>query len=218
MPISRKSVDEQQVSKPVRSQRNVLSLKSSSQLPSKRTLNLCKREKKDMPIEVFLIVLATLIIFIIIVEYFGVFRPYTHVEAMERELAAQQSALAEKNKTLNDPDTGFKATEEYYNQYNFEGFDQSIADRLDVLALLEREIMNKNGFDAKIRSLAINGRVVSLTVDGLNVAQVGDLEFSLESDDMVEDAFVLSTGFNNDGSPTAQLTITLKDATQVQGE
>lgn len=222
MPISRKP-DSNNGAAANQVRNSKLALKDSSQLPSKRTLNLCMREKSSLSVELFLIILGIILIIIMLVEFFGIYRPYVEVEAIQAKVDAAQRDLDNKNNQMKEMDDfylqNFNMTmTEYYNQYNYEGFDRSIADRLDIFALLDREIMRKEGFMgvARIRTLTVRSNTVTITVDGLDGKQVSELFWNLSGDAMVSYVSVPVTGFNGDGTPYANLTITLKDATTVE--
>lgn len=221
MPISRKNVtDDQPQSAPKHTVRRTLSVKNNSQLPSKRTINLCMREKSGISVEVFLAALAAILVVVMLVEFFGVYRPYLKVEELQNDLAAVQRDLDDKNKKMKDMDDYYLEKyemhmEEYYNQFNFNGFDRSIADRLDILNLLDK-IVGKEGFEsAELRKLSVNGNTVDITVDGLDGKQVAELFVAFSDDPLVERAVVRDTGFSNN-IPYATMIIYMADATKVQ--
>lgn len=227
MPVSRKN-DETGASPkaqmPASGTRRVLSMKDSSGLPSKRTLNLCMREQSGISVEMFLFILSLILIVIILVEFVGIYRPYLEVERLERDLAAAQTALDDKNRAIREMDDYYQKTygmtmQEYYNQYNFEGYDRSIADRADVFALLEHEIIDKPGYEAaRIGVININGNTVTLTIYGLefNSTLVKDLTENLSNDKMVYIAYANNMTRPEDGETSIRMTIELRDATTVK--
>ncbi len=215
MPVSKNTAENEETAAQ-KGPHRVFGIKDTSQLPTKRTINLCIREKQSMSAEMFLIILAVILAIFIIFELVGVFIPYTKVERLEAELASAQSVLDEKENRLKD----YNEVQEYYNQYNYEGFDRSIADRLDVLGILERTILNNDEFktSAKIRSININGKTVSLVLDGLNMEQISKLHKNLLFEPLVEKVDVKTSTTPESKEPSANLEITLKDASTVSGE
>lgn len=215
MPVSKNTAESEETTSQ-KGPHRVFGIKDASQLPTKRTINLCIREKQSMSVEMFLIILAVILAVFIIVELVGVFIPYTKVERLEAELASAQSVLDEKQDRLKD----YNEVQEYYNQYNYEGFDRSLADRLDVLGILERTILNNDEFKtlAKIRSINIQDKTVSLALDGLNAAQLSKLHKNMLLEPLVEKVDVKTSATPDSGLPTANLEISLKDASTVTGE
>lgn len=200
--------------------RRVLGLKESSQLPSKRTLNLCMKEKGGLSIEMFLFILSLILIAIILVEFLGVYRPYSRVETLERDVAAAQSQLDATNAKMSDYDK----VQKDYNVYNFDGFDLSSTDRLTVLRLLDDHIIKNDAFEnAQISNIIIDDNsgtptqtVVTFTiyVESTNDSWVTDLIRDLQGDERV--ALVKPGTVNNTASGTSVgFTVTLKDATTV---
>ncbi len=202
--------------------RRVLGLKESSQLPSKRTLNLCMKEKGGLSIEMFLFILSLILIAIILVEFLGVYRPYSRVETLERDVAAAQSQLDATNAKMSDYDK----VQKDYNVYNFDGFDLSSTARKDVLEMLDRRIIKNADFEkAQISDIIIsdNGGTPTQTVvefklyvESENDKWVTDLSRSLMKNEPMVDSVSFTRVLIGDDGTTVRFTVTLKDATTVE--
>lgn len=217
MPVSKNTPVNGEEAAPKKEVRHVLGIKDASQLPTKRTINLCIREKKGMSAEMFLIIIAAILAVFILVELVGIFIPYKKVERLESELASAQSVLDEKLDRLKDYDE----VEEFYNRYTYKDFDRTLADRLDVLGILEKYIMNDEEFKdiAKIRGISIEGKTVSVEIEGLNEHQIGTLHLNLIKDPLVESVTERNSSVTDNSDvkiPTMRFTILLKDASTVK--
>ncbi len=233
MPVSRKDGSPKKAGNGKK--QAVMGLKESNNLPSKRTLNLCMRETSNISIEAFLISLAVILAVVILLEFLAIYRPYARVEALERQVAAAQAAVDAKYGEMNGydkqvgdkhkkPDGSGYTVEEFYRQFNYEGFDLSVADRLDIFTLLETHILNaelESGRQAQITSLSIDGNVITLRLAGPEKNDLDKIYESLIGDPMVLNepyhpgVFVSSTSYDSDGVPVSSMVITLKDATTV---
>lgn len=214
MPVSRKNESaERRV--PEKNSGTVLGLKDSSQLPNKRTINLCMKEKDKLSKEMFLIVLSLILIVVMLVEFFGIYRPYVEVENLENRLSSAQSELDAKNAAMSD----YKDVEEFFDMYNYDDYDNTLADRLDVMQLFERNIMNVDKFaSAKIDSLSISGRRVTFTIKGLTGDLISELYQSLCNDKIVEYVDFPRTSTDADNIQSTDFEVTLLDATLVPAD
>lgn len=206
MPVSKKNEQKQETSVPQQNQPAVAYYKRSSkdiaQYPTKRVLNLCIKEKSNMSPEVFLGILAAIIVVVLLLEFFGVYRPYRSLELAQADLADAQNHLQQTYDSMSDYD---QVHDDYY-KYNFNEFNSALADRLDIFDLLRREIFGK----AKITSLSINENTITLSLTGVNLKeQLPEMQKSLLADPLVADVFSSSQASQND---TARMVITLVDA------
>lgn len=182
--------------------------------PTKTTLNLVVKEKKELrPSRTVPAVLAVLLAAGLFGK-FAVADRFAKADAAEAAVAARRRHLAEVEQSYADYDE-VQAT---YNRYTYTGFDRTIADRLDVMALLEREVFPIG----TVRTLSIAGKSVSLTVSGLTLDQLSDLMTRLKADGLVAGVTVSTANYNGAhdaaGEPdpnaeaVANMTITLNDA------
>lgn len=221
MPVSR-DTNTHETTSPTRTSTSAhtvtLGLKDSSQVPTKRTLNLCIREKSNISIELFLILLAVILVVVMVAEFFGVFRPYARVESLEAQVNSAQKELDGKNDAIQKYEND-KVPDDYH-KYNFEGFDLTIADRLKVLDILDRHIINHEDFnEAKIGgTITIRDKTVSFTLEGLTSQQLADLRKELQTDPWVY-AVNINRASSTEGNETsATVTLTLNDADKVVEE
>lgn len=176
---------------------------------TKTTLNLCMREKPAVSVELFFLLLAIILIFLLLIEFFGIYRPYYQVEQLEKTLDADRSAIAELQRKLDDYDE----KREEYNKYNYEDYDATLADRLDVLDMLERVV---TPYRAKIRSLSFDGRnTLSMSLTDIDLQNVSKLSADLLMEkDLVAEAVFTMTNYVDEGTgekvPAANFVLTLK--------
>lgn len=178
-------------------------------LPTKSTLNLNMKEKPLISPLLFLPILIVILALAFVIGYFGVYKQYQRVSDAQAELDARKAYLQQILDSIADYDDVKKE----YNRYNYEGYDKTIPDPLDVIDLLERNLFPVSS----IRSLAISGRTVSMSITGLELDQVSQMIATLEADDLVEQVNVSTTGFassDSDVVPTVNMTITLADASK----
>ncbi len=173
--------------------------------PAKRAMNLMLREKKPFrPSRWIPGVLAVLLL----AGLFGKYAVYDRFAALNRaeaELRENREALA----AAWDACAGYGEVEDRYAHYSYAGFDRSIADRLDVMALLERRVFPV----CPVTRLSVSGKTVSMTLTGLSLSRLSQLAAELEAEPLVASATVSTTGYNDrDAVPTADVTVLLADA------
>ena len=177
--------------------------------PTKRTLNLMIREKKPFrPSRWIPGVLAVLLL----AGLFGKFAVYDRYAALNRaeaELQRGKDQLAATQRAYAD----YAQVEEQYNHYSYAGFDRTIADRLDVMDILERHVFPVS----RVTRLSVSGKTVTMTLSGLTLGQVSELVEKLKAEPLVEAVTVSTAGFNEkDAIPTANMTLTLADADKLE--
>ena len=169
--------------------------------PTKRTLNLMIREKKSVdPVKWVPGVLIVLVVAALFGK-FAVADRYAKLNALEADLAAQKQKLEDTRAAYAD----YNEVQEQYNRYTYTDFDRTIADRLDVMAILEREVFPVCDVGA-------------LSVTGLSLEEASALISRLGTEPLVESVFV-STSNQTESDPEgiATMTIQLADATTVEG-
>lgn len=170
---------------------------------AKPDMNLAFREEQMHPAALIAALLAILAAAFLVAR-FGVLG---RMEAVARE-EAEVSALGVRLAGLQEACADYDEVEREYNRYTYSGYDRTLADRLDVLSLLEREVFPVCG----AQRLSMSGRQVSLTLEGLDLESTSALIASLRADDLVEDVSVST--YNGDAgtkspSTITQMTITL---------
>ena len=186
-------------------------------MPAKTTLNLVIRErtgpspKKWVPLVVLVLVLAALF------GKFAVADRFARLAAARRELIGKQTELAALEASYQD----FDEVKARYNQYTYRGYDKTIADRQEILDLLEREVFPHS----ETRSISVNGNVFSTTLTGLTLDEVSSMMARLEANPLIEGVTVFTAGYNETGTqaevpgiePYATMTIVFKNADAVEG-
>lgn len=176
---------------------------------TKNTLNLLMKEKSSISFELFFLLLAIIMLLLALVEYFVVYRPYRAVEQAEAALREEQARLEQILDKIKDYDD----VRADYLKYNYENFDSSIVDRLDILDLLERKVFGVG----KIQSMNISGNTLTMTMTEVSVDASSKLQSTLQEEaetGIVEYVSVTRTGYNSgeDGVPTVNIVITFKNA------
>lgn len=192
-------------------------------VPSKTTLNLCMKEKSTVSPALFVSILALILILAAVIGYFGVYRPYQSVKERQAALDEARAKLQQTYDRINDYNNKYKdedgkgGIETEYNRYNYEGFDKTIADRLDVLAILEKDIFPV----ATVNTISINNKTVSLTISGISSKELADLIVKLSENELVATVRAYRGSDMDDGtdeegvySSSVSMTITLNDANE----
>ena len=179
--------------------------------PSKRTLNLAIRErrypdpKKWIPGVLVVILLAALF------AKFAVVDRYAKLDEAEKERSDKKATLEDTRAQYADYDE----VRERYNMYSYEGFDRTIANRLDVMDLLKRDVFPV----CEVQSLSVSGKTISLSVTDLNLSQISQLIATLEGEPMVSRVTVFTASDDKEATMgSASLSVELMDATEVEKE
>lgn len=189
-------------------------------LPVKRTLNLRVQEKRFSHPERWIPLIVVILILAVLIGKFGVADRFAKVSAARAELNAAKRNLESIRASYSD----FRDVQKEYNRYTYEGYDLTIADRLDVMSILERKVLPV----CSVRSFSVTGKTVSISVAGLTFRQISDLTADLMSEPLVNYVYV-SSASHNDGNyvdlenaapddviSMAQMTITLNDADSIE--
>lgn len=185
-----------------------------TKLPSKQTLNLMIKVKTLAHPTRLIPILLLIFVFAAAFAKFAVINRLEQVKRAEAELAEMHRNLEMIESTYADYDE----VQKEYNRYTYQNFDRSIADRLDVLSLIERQIFPIS----VVQSLSISDKTVSMTINGLTLEQASTLLDSLLSEPLVADVDYSSYVDNTDrdqggdATTTITMTITLADASEVK--
>ncbi len=182
---------------------------------SKETVNLCMREKTSISYELFFLLLAVIFIILVIVEFFGVYRPYLAVERAEADLAEKQTQLEQIYDSMSNPSR--EEVRDNYRRYNYENFPREIVNREEILALLEETVFEKG----KITSAALlENNTVELTVSGVLREDIEPMQQQLnEKEGIVDWVEVSHVNFEMDdtGAESATLSMTIRLVPADQG-
>lgn len=179
--------------------------------PTKRTLNLMIREKKSFWASVWIPCILVVLILAAVFAKFAVYDRYVRLNAAEDELEAKKAELAAAVDSYADYDD----VQAQYNRYTYTGFDRTIADRLDVMDILERLVFPVSD----VTRLSMSGKTVNMTLVGMTLSEVSELVTQLEAEPLVDGVTVSTAGYNEkDAVPTATFTLLLADADKVEEE
>ncbi len=171
----------------------------------KEVVNLCKRERKGLSLGAFFLILALILAVVILVEFLGIYRPYKELEAREAQLDDARATLAQLQKGMSDIDE----VRAEYRKYNYEHFPRELAEREDILDLMETAVFARG----KITRFVLVENKLVLTVKGVNGADVDVLQRDLRENKLVQ-SVVVTAAEKEDGAVTLGLDIVFKDATE----
>ena len=180
-------------------------------MPTKTTLNLAIKEKKELRLSRTVPAVLAVLVCAALFGKFAVADRFAAADTAERAVAARRAELTAIEQSCADYDD----VQHTYNQYTYTGFDRTIADRLEVMALLEREVYPVG----TVRTLSIAGKTVTLTVSDMTLEQLSNLISRLETDPMVANVAISTatySGYASDeafgSTNAAALSISLNDA------
>lgn len=179
--------------------------------PSKRTLNLAIRERRYPDPKKWIPGVLVVILLAAVFAKFAVVDRYAKLDEAEKELSDKKAALEDTRAQYADYDE----VRERYNMYSYEGFDRTIANRLDVMDLLKRDVFPV----CEVQSLSVSGKTISLSVTDLNLSQISQLIATLEGEPMVSRVTVFTASDDKEATMgSASLSVELMDATEVEKE
>lgn len=181
-------------------------MKREKDLASKRTMNLAIRESSMAKAAWTVPALAAIVLAAALVGKFGVADRLAQVNAARREVEAIQDQTAAMQAAYADYDE----VEAEYNRYTYKDFDRSLADRMDVLALVEREVIPV----CQVQRLSLAQRQLDLALEGSTLGDGSALVARLEADPLVDAAYITTaTATEENGAVyrTTNMTILLAD-------
>ena len=188
-------------------------MKKEKALASKQTMNLAIREKNMAKSVLPIPIIAAIVLAAALVGKFGVADRLAQVNAARREvdgirdqIAAMQAAYADMEEVRAE-----------YNRYTYKDFDRTLADRMDILALIEREIFPV----CQVQRLSLAQKRLDLALEGSTLGDGSALVARLEADPLVDSAFVTTaTAIEENGTVhrTTEMTLLLADAVEVEEE
>ena len=178
-------------------------------MPSKTTLNLMIKEKGELAPSRWLPWVLLIVVAAALFGKFAVADRFARLQAAENALAARYDELD----ALTAATADFAEVKDIYNQYTYRDFDRSIADRQEILDLLEREVFPHS----QSQSVTVNGNVFSTTLTGVTLDEVSLMMTRLEADPLVEGVTVSTAGYDDpttNTQPYATMTIVFTNAEQ----
>ena len=178
-------------------------------MPGKTTLNLMIKEKSDLAVSRWLPWVLLIVVAAALFGKFAVADRFARLAEAENALAARYDELAALQASTAD----FAEVKDIYNQYTYRDYDRSIADRQDILDLLEREVFPHS----QSQAVTVNGNVFSTTLTGVTLDEVSLMMSRLEADPLVEGVTVSTAGYDDpttNTQPYATMTIVFTNAEQ----
>lgn len=166
-------------------------------MPAKTTLNLVMKEKSELALSRVLPPVLIILVLAVLFGKFAVADRFARLRGAENDLREKQTELTEMELFCAD----FDEVKEQYNQYTYKGFDRSIADRQEILNLLESDIIPYS----RTQSVSVTGNVFSTTLTGLTLNQVSSMVERLEADPLVEGVTVSTAGYDDDRSGSGSI-------------
>lgn len=185
--------------------------KRGKNVASKQTLNLAIREK-GMARPAVVLPLLALIVGAAALLSFAVASRLAAVAAAQREVNDLRDEIA----AVKDGYGDFDEVKQEYNRYTYKDFDRSLADRMEVLALMEREIMPM----CYIQRFSLVDRTLNMTLEGLTLETTSNLITRLNADKLVESVSLSTydaTEENGAVYPVTDMIILLADASLAAG-
>ncbi len=176
-------------------------------MASKTTLNLAMRDRdlSKSPV-VILPVIAVIAVLAVLVSW-AVGSQLGRVNRAQKEVDDIRATTAQLRAAYADYDE----VQAEYNRYTYKDFDRTIADRLDVLELMERDIYPV----CAVRDFSVAGRQFSLVAEGLTLESTSELINQLNSEELVDGVSVSTYDATSDTGavyPLTNMVIVLADA------
>ncbi len=182
-------------------------MKKDKSIASKQTMNLAIRENKAAKNALMIPVIAAIVLAAALVGKFAVADRLAQVVAAQREV----DQIKSQTEALVAAYADFDEVRAEYNRYTYKDFDRTLADRMDVLALMEREIFPV----CQVQRLSLAEKRLDLELEGSTLGDGSALVARLEADPLVDAAFVstaTATAENGEVRRTTSMTILLADA------
>ena len=170
---------------------------------SKETVNLCKKDRKDISPGAFCLLLTVFLAVLILIEFFFAYLPYRDLEVLESSLGEAQQQYEQLQSSMSDYD----AVRDDYRKYTYEKYDKTIVDREDILDLLEVAVFPMG----KVLTLNISNNTITLSLSGVLNTDIDVMQKGLREHALVQNVIISRTSLVGDEA-TVAMTIILKDA------
>lgn len=170
---------------------------------TKRTMNFVHHESDFNLMKVLPVVLVVILALVVFAKV-GFMDPLAEKTRAYSQLATKQEQLAAVNARL----VGYDELANLYGRYSYGLMNESeinLVSRMDVLALVEKEIASK----ATIENFAVNNNVLTMNIYGITLQQASDMVNRLESNALVTHASVNSAAADDGVEARIFISITL---------
>lgn len=146
--------------------------------PVKQTMNLCFKEDRTTKPATFMLYALFAVVVLLGLLKLLVYDLWMKVNDARDALAVVQSTLAEAMSQLENYDE----VKENYQRYSATDEELALLDRLEVVALLDKEV----GAVARMHSYSVAGMEVQIAIDEVSLAQTADIVRRLEASPIVK--------------------------------
>ncbi len=186
-------------------------MKKEKAIASKTSLNLAMRDRDLSKSPVVVLPVIAVIVGLAVLVSWAVGSQLARVNKAQKEVDGIRATISELQAAYADYDE----VQAEYNRYTYKDFDRTIADRMEVLALMERDIYPV----CSVREFSVAGRQLSLVVEGLTLESTSALINQLNSEKLVAGVSVSTYDATSDTGtvyPLTNMVIVLADATQTE--
>ena len=183
----------------------------AAQYPTKRSVNLAKRDTNNQDIKTLVIGVILIIILCFLVVKFGISDQYARLSAAESEYAQVHTQYVDMQNSLKN----YAQVEQEYHTYsrdwmtNSESTDVTV-DRTEVLDLIEQSLMSYGD----INSFKVNANVVSVSMSGMNLSEISTMFSNLQAQPLVESANLNIASTQKSSTEALEFSITITLASQ----
>lgn len=182
---------------------------ASTALPTKRTMNLLVRERKNLAIGKYVLVGLGILALLAVFAKFAVFDVFNQVGLKQLELDAAQQEFSAIQRQLDNYD----AVLTEYHSYTGIAAEGS-TDALEVMEMIARVVQPH----ATVTAASASNGMVLVNVKDVTLDGLGKLTDLLRAEPLVENVTVSSATDTNAQSVSASLTITLAQAASEGGK
>lgn len=151
-----------------------------SRYPSKRSINLLVKEDRTKPLVrtfvlfgIYLVALALFVHFFVIGKILKLNQAESNYDQISSEVEDMRQANANYEQV--------RADYSHYGNSYLNAEESDMQDRMDIIALLDRDLMDQKG----LINVSISGNVATLTITSDMLRNVADIVATLENEDMV---------------------------------
>ena len=183
----------------------------AAQYPTKRSVNLAKRDTNNQDLKTLVIGVIIIAILCLLVVKFGISDQYARLSAAESEYAQVHTQYVDMQNSLKN----YAQVEQEYHTYsrdwmtNSESTDVTV-DRTEVLNLIEQSLMSYGD----INSFKVNANVVSVSMSGMNLSEISTMFSNLQAQPLVESANLNIASTQKSSTEALEFSITITLASQ----
>lgn len=176
--------------------------------PKKTSLNLAMKEQDGRDPKIQIGIFAGFLVFLAVFTKFAVIDKLSESFQAQSAYADLQNQIAQLKEYNSDYDSIREEYSHYSNGY-LNDDEKALQDRMDVLALLEKDVMQQ----ASVQSVSVSGNTVTLTINNITLDVVSQIVATLEADEKTSYVTVSTAGTNESSNSlvNANMVIELVD-------